>query len=412
MDKWLKSPWFNRVLSLILAVLLYTAVSLDQQNVSRTDGTFFPAGIDEIGTMNDVPLQVYMDQEKYVVHGVPAFVSVSVQGPKSVITPTVRQRSFDVFVDIEDLEPGTHEVEVHHRGMSNQLSVSIEPSTIEVTIEEKATRDFLVGIEYINDEKIKDRYIIGQPSLTPNQVEVTGSLSEVGKVTIVKAIVDLAGIEGSQDVEIRNAPVKVYDRQGNELNVYVNPSTVRAEVPIQGTSKNVPISVETIGELEEGLSLQKIEVKPENATIYGLENDIQNITQIDNLTVDLSTITEDRTLETNIPVPTGVVHMEPNKVRVIVDVERTEEKTVEDIDIQFENEGNYTITLLEPEKEHFTITVFGTNSQLQSITAEDFSVSVDVGGYGRGEHELPIQIEGPNNIEYQPNHTNARIRIE
>ncbi|MBB6454006.1 YbbR domain-containing protein [Salirhabdus euzebyi] len=411
MDKWLKTPWFIRVISLLLAIGLYVTVSLNEQNATRPDGTIFPKTSNEVATINNVPLQVHLDEEKYVVQGVPQYVSVSIQGSTSVVEATARQRNFDIFVDLEGLEEGTHEVKVQHQGISNQLSVQMEPETLEVTIEERATSEFKAEVEMLNYEDMDDGFILGEPIISPETVSVTGSKSEVDKVAMVKAIVDLTGV--TDEIDIRNAPVKVYDQQGNELNVYVNPSTVHVQIPLEVGRKEVPLTYTTTGELGEGISLESISLEQDTVMVFGQAEVLNGIESIDNLIIDLTNITEDKTIELVVPIPPGVTRVEPITVNATINVEPTETVTIENIPIQVTNlEDGKTVSFIEPEEETVAITVFGTAQQLKDISEEQFSASINVEGFFNGEFETVIDLKGPDGIMMKPNYNNARVRIE
>lgn len=411
MDRWLKSPWFIRGLSLLLAVLLYTSVSLDEQNTSRSDATFFPSGSNDVGTVNNVPLQVMMDQEKYVVQGIPQSVNVTVEGPKSVVTPTVRQRNFDIFVDLTELQPGEHTVPIQHRGISNQLSVNIEPEEVHVQIEERLREEFPVDVELLNKDELDDGVVLGDAVINPETVEVTGSLTEVSKVAMVKAIVDVKDMD--DQIRAENAPVKVYDEQGNELNVFVYPSSVQVVIPVDGGTKKVPVTFDTIHELPDGLSLESITLQPKEVTLYGTEQVLQDIENVGNLEVDLSQITKDETIEYTVPLPSGVIKADPATVQITVDVEDTQQRTFENMDIQIVNipEGK-EVTFIEPENGTFELTVYGTESQIENIDPDDFEAKIDLENYFEGEFSVPIIIDGPEDLDYTLNIEKARIRLE
>jgi YbbR domain-containing protein len=410
MDKWLKTPWFIRVVSLLLAVGLYVSVSVDKESEARSDDTFFGSS-DDVVTINSVPLEVEIDQEKYVVQNVPPYVDVTIEGSKSLVTSTSRQRSFDVFIDLTDLEAGTHDVQIQHQGISNQLNVTIQPETISVTIEERGTEEFDVEVELLNKTVLNEGLLLGDATISPSTVSVTGSKSEVAKVAMVKAIVDLEGV--TNKIDMKNAPVKVYDQEGNELNVYVSPTNVHVKIPLIVGQKDVPISYTTIGELPEGISLQSITLETGAVSVFGQEAVLNALTTIDGLVVDLSTINEDKTIELNVPVPPGATKVDPSTVNVVIDVEETSQKTFEEIPIEVIGlEEDREITFIDPEEQMITIIVFGTEQQLEEITAEDFKASIDVSGFFEGEFEREIIIEGPEELQMTLNYNNARVRIE
>src|SRR5699024_6994513 len=161
MDNWFNNKWFVRGISLAFAILLYVFVSYEMtttQSESRIPGG---ADTDRVQTLNDVPVSIRIDGDKYVVSGVPEFVTVSLEGPNSILTPTVMQRNFEIFVDLRDLGEGTHTVDLEYTRISDELSVYIEPKTIDITIEERATEGFVVKVDCINIDKLPEGYELG-----------------------------------------------------------------------------------------------------------------------------------------------------------------------------------------------------------------------------------------------------------
>jgi YbbR domain-containing protein len=410
MDKWLETPWFIRIISLLLAVALYFSVSLDSNGEGQDERTFFSSLGNEVVTIHDVPLQVRLDEEKFVVLGAPQTVDVTIEGSKSHVTTEEKTRSFDVFIDLTGLEAGTHEVTVQHEGFYNSLKVTIDPAVVQLTLEERGTAELPVEIEYINRDTLNDEFQLGEPKISPSTVSVTGSQTEIDKIAIVKAIVDLAGVKDEIDVK---APVKVYDEQGNELNVFVSPSSVNVEIPLIVGKKELPISFETKGSLPEGLSLQGITLESETVSVYGQASILEAIEALDNLIIDLSKITEDQEIEVPVKVPAGATKVEPSAIKVSIDVEDTVEKVFENIPITVQNlPSNKEITFINPEEPEITVTIYGTSKQLESITEDDISASIDVKGFIEGEFETVITITGPENFIIKSNMETVRVRIE
>lgn len=91
MDKLFQSKWAIRVISLVLALTLYFFVNIEantEQNDSRLDqGT-----TTETQILDEVPVDIKIDAENYVVSGVPETVSVTLEGKK------VRSHQSCVFV--------------------------------------------------------------------------------------------------------------------------------------------------------------------------------------------------------------------------------------------------------------------------------------------------------------------------
>ncbi|KGX84281.1 CdaR family protein [Pontibacillus litoralis] len=408
MDKWLKNKWFIRVFTLVIALLLYASVNLN--DTSSQKDSILPGGNKELMSMNSIPLQVYMNDEDYVVEGVPETITVTVEGPSTVVTRTIIQKNFEMFVDLNDLGPGTYTVPVEHKGISNQLSVYTQPKELEVTIEEKAQADYAVQLDYVHASNVAKGYEIGEATVKPSSVTITGSKAEVEKVSLVKAIVDVQG--ATDDVSINDAPVKVYDQQGNELNVFVEPNTVQVDATIIPPHKEVPVQVKTKGELPEGLSVDSIKTDPEKVKVYGAQEVLDAVDAVET-TVDLSNMEKDTTLSVDLTKPDKASKIEPGEVKVEIDVEKSEKKTLSDVEVgvKSQQEGQ-KVTFIEPANNVIEIKATGTDATLKGMSKDDFEVFVNVEEYSNGEHTVPIEIEGPKAVRWNTDTEQATIQIE
>ncbi|MGX1984089.1 YbbR domain-containing protein [Thermolongibacillus altinsuensis] len=406
MDKLMNNPWFIRIFSLLLALMIYMSVNIETQSNSVAKNT---VGKTDVETVTEVPVVAYYDQENLVVSGIPKFVNVTLEGPKSILKPTALQRDFEIYVDLSNLELGTHKVPLKYRNISDKLRVKIDPATITVVIDERVSRDFPVEVDFINKNKIADGYSPEQPIVKPNLVKVTGAKNIVERVALVKARIDLRNAEETIERESR---VTVYDREGNVLPLEVEPSVVDITVPIKSPSKTVPFKINRKGALKKGLSIVKIEAVPNEVTIFGPKARIDEIEFIDGITINLDEITENTTLEVDVPLPKGVKAVDPGKIKIYIEVEKEEKRTFEDVPIQILGLSDaYTAQFLNPEDGKLTINALGAPSVLHSIQTEDIELYLNVSEFGIGEHEVPIEVNGPQNIQWELPQKRAKIKI-
>ncbi|SFE18409.1 YbbR domain-containing protein [Lentibacillus persicus] len=395
MDNWFKSRWFVRAISLAFAVALYVFVQVEIDQY-QNDSRVFPSSGSDVQTVDNVPVNIRIDEENYVVSGVPEVASVTLEGTTGSVTPAARQQNFDIFVDLEDLEAGTHTVTLEHTGVSDELNVYIEPKTIEVTIEERSSEDFDIAVDYINMDQMPDGYEVGNTETSPGQVTITSSKDVIDQIAIVKVFVDMAGI--TEPIDNREVPVKVYDAGGNELNVRIEPETVDASVDIDNPSKSVPVSVATTGELAEAYSLSSMEPGTEEAEIFATNDVLQGIEEVSTEEIDLSDVTESGAVEAGLNLPEGVSIADPESVEVMIELEQT--RTFESVPIEVENLGDgQEISFVEPENEEMAITVTGNQEDVSSLSAEDFRAVIDAEGLSEGQHDIPLTIESPDSVE-------------
>ncbi|GGJ96049.1 CdaA regulatory protein CdaR [Lentibacillus kapialis] len=407
MDNWFKSRWFVRAISLAFAIGLYVFVQVEIDQY-QNDSRLLPNSGDDAQTVEDVPVNIRIDEENYVVSGVPEAVAVTLEGSTGTLTATAQQENFDIYVDLENLEPGTHTVDLEYTGIPEELKVYIEPKTIEVTIEERVSEQFNVAVDVINMDQLPKGYQVGDSRTEPDQVTITSSKEVIEQIAIVKVFVDVS--ETAESIDNREVPVNVYDARGNELNVRVEPENVNASVDINNPSKNVPVNVETTGELSNGYSLSSISPNADEVKVFGPNEVLQNIEQVSTEAVELSDLTESGTIDVELDLPNGASVPDSESVEVQVELEQTRTFEAVPIDVGYLGDGQ-DISFTEPGDQKMNVTVTGNQAEVSGLTAADFNVSIDAEGLEAGEHEVPVIIEGPDGIEMNGEFEQAVIDI-
>ncbi|MFC0298618.1 CdaR family protein [Geobacillus jurassicus] len=405
MDKLMDHPWFIRVVSLLLAIMLYMSANVGAKT-GETRNTF---GQEDTETLIDIPVVAYYDEENLVVSGVPKYVNVTLQGPASIVKPTALQRNFEVYVDLTELPLGTYTVPIKYKDISDKLKVTIQPASVKVTIREKVSKRFSVGVEFFNRNKMPDGYSVGEPTVEPDAVTITGAKELIDNISFVKAIVDL---EGATETLTRETRVRVYDRRGNELDIEPEPSSVKVTVPVESPSKTVPVQVKTTGELPDGVHLVSITPEPDRVTIYGPKGVLNRIDKLEGLTVDLDDITDDETVELDVPLPDGAKSVDPGKIKVHIDVEKDIAQTWENVPIAVVGlPDSYKAEFVKPVEGKITIRLIGPPDIVRGLTKDDVRLYVDVSGLDVGEHQVPIQWDNPNHVQWQPSAETAMVHI-
>lgn len=405
MDKWFQSKWFVRIISLILAVSMYLFVTVETDK-SDDDSHIIPGATNEVQVLEDVPLDIRIDSDQYVVSGVPEVVTVTLKGRTSILTPIARQQNFTVFVDLRDLEEGEHEVEVEHENIPEELTAYIEPKTITVNIEKRATREFAVDVEFVNMDKFPVGYELGTPEVNPETVTIVSSESIIEQIAMVKVFIDVTDLKES--ITNREVPVSVYDIQGNDLSVIVEPESVAVSVLVERPSKTVPLNVRTTGELPEGLSMDEI-TAPEEIEIFGRRAMLSEIDEIHTKEIDLSDIEESGEYEVEIDFPEGVT---ANDETVEVEIQLNEEKVFEDVSIDTVGQNSHDITFVQPDDSKLNVTAIGNDQLIKNMEKTDISASIDISNLNEGEHQVSLSVSGPNNIRLEPEFNRITILLE
>lgn len=413
MNDWLNKPWVIRVISLFLAILTFLVISFDNQDTRSADVGSFDSIFNnsrESETLEDVPVNIVIDDEKYVVSGVPEVVTMSLAGTVSVVQSTVTQRNFDVYVDLEGLSPGTHTVPIKHDGVSSRIDVSFEPENIEVTIEERGSGTYDVAVDYSNLDQMPEGFEIASATVTPQQVEITSAQSVIDRISSVKAFVDVEGIKES--MTLTDVPVRIYDNEGNQMNARIEPGTVTVDLEVINPNKEVPIDVTTSGELPDGVRLIETSVEAENVTVYAPSSQLEDIEQVETEPIDLSEITETTTLEVALLVPDNVTSLSRETIDVTVEVEEETETTLENIDITIDNvTDGLNATFVSPESGQIAVTFSGFPSDLEAMNVDQLDLVVNANNLEEGEYNRPLEYNQLDDINVTLPLENVTIRI-
>ncbi|QQK74869.1 hypothetical protein HUG15_04125 [Salicibibacter cibarius] len=430
MDKLFNNRWFLRFFSLVIATMLFLMVNMD--DMGNQPGVF-PVTNSEQLTLEDVELEVYYDDEQYAIVEMEDTIDIQLSGTQSALNLfQVTSPNYEVYVDLEDLGPGVHNVNVEQRDFPAGINVTTEPESVQVTLEEREMTTLPVDIEFMNENELPEGYTLGEPEVTPEEVEVQGAASQLQDIDSLQAYIDVGGAE---ETIYETVEVTVYGPYGEVLDFAVDPTTVDVVVPITPPSAEVPLEVETEGTLDEDMELVDFSVEPESATIYGDLDVINDFSAVEVGPVDLSGMTESETMELDIDVPDGVRHVQPETVTVQVivdddDEEETEEQDSEeqdteeqdtqtmDLPLQMDNvpeEVEVTVT----DEESLNVTVEGDEDELDDLIEDDVRLYIDYDELDdenmdegdEASHDMQVEVEGPNGFMYEPDPESVEVEI-
>jgi YbbR domain-containing protein len=367
MDKFMESRWFMRIVGLMLAFILYLSVNFDdiQKTANNNNGNSQNA----IETIQDVPLEVFYDRENLEVSGLPDTVNVTVEGSKAIVQQAKQVKDFRVYVDLNDIGIGEHQVDIKIDNISEKLEVKLDPDFVNISVQEKVTEEFTIEPQF-NESILSNGYEAEGLAVDPKTVKVTGSKDEVERIAYVIATLDVD--EEINENVTREARVQVLDREYNKLDVQIDPEVVDVTVSVVNKSKSVPVTIKQKGSLPEGTTLESISVEPKEATIFGRQDVLDTVEEL-LAEIDLSKITKDSTITVPLALQDGLNKVAPEEVKVKVDVNTTEEKSLSGLEITPQGlPEEYEYTIMSPEEGVVDVALKGQNAQVSKVTKEDF----------------------------------------
>ncbi|MFC4620498.1 YbbR-like domain-containing protein [Camelliibacillus cellulosilyticus] len=408
MDKLFRNNWFIRIVSFLIALMLFSMVSTED-HPSKDEGALYKNRSERTETVIQ-DLGVKYDRDKYIVSGIPDKVKVELKGTINQLTMARLSAAKRVFVDLTNKKAGIYKVKVQTSGFPSDLKVTVIPDTISVTIQKRVTETFPISIDLLNKSKLEDGYSVGSPTFEPKSVSVTGTEKAIDRLAFVKGVVDLKGVSGSVN---QTVTLNGYDRNGDQLNVTIDPAEVTVNVPIISPSKKLPVDVKPTGSLPDGEAIESITVDPTTVKVFGSRTVLDGLDKLPSLNLPLDGIDHDQTFDLDVPVPKGAEKVEPSSVKVHVKLSNNTTRTLKGVPIAVDTAANkdQTVTFMDPKDRTVDVGLTGAKSILNNMKQADIKVTIDVSNLPAGKHKVPIQVTAPDNVGVTLSQKNANVEI-
>lgn len=401
--------------------MMYTIVTMETQE-EEANRSIFSKMYTESETIQDVQINPYFDDDKYVLTDLTSSVDLTLTGSSRLITKATKvDKEFEVYIDLTNMKPGNKRVKVQVQGLPEGVKAKVKPEYVDVILHNKVTREMNVNVDLKNTRKLPEGYTAGDVEFSPKTVNVTGAEGMIDQISFITGFVDVGDAEEPIQTKV---PLRAYNQQGDLIDVQINPGVVDVSVPIKKPKKTVPISIDTNGELEEGLSLQSITSDPSEITLTGTTTSLNKFESYNEISIDLSKIKKDTTLTVDVPVPDGIDAVSVKEVTVNVNVEKVESDT----DAEIEEEVTRTFsdvpltllgindekqaTILDPADGVVDVTVKGKKSVIDSLDKSDLQGIVDVSDLEQGTHEVKIDWKNPGDIDLTDAVQEASVEIQ
>ena len=364
--------------------------------------------------LTDQPVQVIYNEEAYVVEGLPEKVDITLIGSSANLYFAKQSSKQDVVIDLTGLKPGQHKVDIKYDQALPSIKYQVNPSSVTVYIYPKVSETKTLTVDLLNQDSLDSRLVIDRVDITNDKVVIKGADHQLQKVATVKALVDIKNIV-KQEVgtsTLKDIPLRAYDDQGNVVDVEIVPAKIDAEIEITSPSKELPIKVIPTGEVSFGQAISSIEMSETKVTVYGDEEVLENL-QFIPVEVDVQGLKEDREYKLELLKPVGVKSMSVNNITIQVSLDKSIDREISDIRIETRNlSDNYIVQGVSGSDVQIDVTLKGVESVVNQITADDITAYIDLSGYGVGEHEVDVIVEGNDSkVQYVAKTKKVKIRI-
>lgn len=354
------------------------------------------------------------NEELYVVEGLPKTVDITLIGQKRHIFLAKQKPSSGVTVDLTGLKPGNHKVTLKYSQQIKSVNYRIDPSNVTVTIYEKVSENKPITYDILHKDSLDSKLYISDVKLNRDNVIVKGAEYKLKKVATVKALIDVDELNDPKagEITLKDAPLVAYDDNGGVVDVEIVPSKLTATLTITSPSKEVPIKVVPKGDLAFGQSIKSITPSSTSITVYGTEQAISAINNIE-VPIDVKGLESDKTYNITLTKPTGITELSVKTITVEVKLDKTISKEFADIPIETENlDSKFGVQAMNKEDSTVTVVVKGSKDIVDTIKAENIKAYIDLKGLNVGEHEVDVKVKGDDlKLSYTSKTKKVKIKI-
>ncbi len=389
--------WFaSNLRTFLLALILGVAVWVSAVSAADPDEMHpYPRSI---------PIEIVGQDPSLVLNNeIPANMNVSIRAPRSVwATLTTQDDYVRAVLDLSGLGAGEHQVPIQVQvGLRPTQIVLANPKSVTVDLESSVTKTLPLSLALTGQPAAG--YQAGEATLAKQEVVISGPASLVDEAVQAHVEVNLDGIRES----ITNEPVPIQiTNSKNEImkGLTVNPETVMANVPVSQQSgyRDLAVKVVVNGQQAPGYRLENISVFPLVVTVVSkdpaLVNSLPGV--VDTRPLDLQDAKEDISTRLALDLPDGVTLIGPQTVQVQVSITPIQNSiTLSNLPI------NVTDIAQGLTAQTFPLTVdviiSGPVPVIETLTAQDVTVTVDATGLGVGTYQLEPKVDPPSNVSFE-----------
>ena len=392
------------ILSLVLAVIVF--VIIDRQNTTLLEKN--------AEVLYDIPLSATYNDEEYVVEGLPETVDITLIGTKANLYLAKQLPTQDVTVDLSDLKPGVHKVNLKYKQSITSVEYKLDPSEVTVVVSSKKSETRSVESDIVNLNKLDSKLAINNTKLDTDEVIIKGTEDSLAKVSTIKALINVSDMVDPKagTNTLKDIPLIAYDEKGAKVDVEMVPSKVTATVEIESPSKTVPLEIEPTGNVIFGKAIKNITSSVQKVTIYGNSKVLDNTNSI-KVKIDVNNLKSNKDYTVTIKKPAGIREISEKVVTAKVELDDEVTTELSGVKLGVVNLGsNYTAQATSENATEVTVILKGVESIIKNITPSDVEAYVDLEGLGAGDHEVEIKVKGTDpKVKYSSKVTKTIIKI-
>ena len=398
-----------KVLSLVMAVLLWNYVVSSNTSITRTKTltglTGYISGQTNLSTyglaMLDNPAEKLGN------------ISVQIEVPQAEYAYPSSD-NVQVTLDLTSVRAaGTREVRLKASTSYGRV-VRIIPDTITLTFEALDSRQIPINAQIGGTPS--DDYWYNIVRCNPSTLTVSGAASVVQDIARANVVVDVTGADSSFI-----APVKyvLLDENGEEITQPMlnrSSSSISVSVDVY-PMREIPIATDPAkvltGQPAQGYVVESVTVQPQMIAVAADAELLESIEEMQIEPISIEGASQSFSTRAGVSTLSGFKSVSADEVYVTVTIaEESVGAWIEDVNVSFINKDeNLT---LDSEAQTVRVYVTGPRSAVEALKQEGFTGTIDLSGYGAGAYDLAITFptDAYPNVTFTPEKAEMHVTLQ
>ena len=406
--KILSRRFWMKVLSLLLAILLWNYVVSSDTSLTRTKVI---SGVDGYisgqSTLSTYGLALLSDPTEQLEN-----ITVRMEVAQSNYS-RVTSQNVQVVADLSSVRrSGTQEVPLKATSSSGRVT-AVMPETVSLTFEPLDSRLIPVNVELTGEKNEDNWYNISRTN--PSALTVSGAASVVRSISQARVYSDVTGADLSY---VRAEPYVLLDGEGKEIpqdQLTRSASSITVTTDVYPT-REIPISTEigevVRGRVAEGYTISEITIQPEFVTVAADESLLAGISELLIEPVNVEGQSQSIAARARVSKLTDFKNMSTEQVYVnITIVEEDVSEWIDNTNLTFV--GKAENLQLEWQKSEIQVYVTGPRSTIEALKAEGIPITVNLTGFTAGEYSCPLRFPTENypEVSFEPEVSAIAVKL-
>lgn len=319
--------------------------------------------------------------------------NVTLEGSQSLIDGIARS-AVSLSIDTSVVTgPGSFSVPVVVNS-PNVSEKSVEPDVVDIQVDQRVTRVFPLTLQNVSEPDGSRRVDDVVPEVS--QVTVSGPSSAIDRVEEIVLPITVGDQVSDFDALFSPYAADATNQQISEIEIL--PSQIQTRVSVQTRGKSVSVIPNVVGEPAEGWTITERRADPDTIVVDGPPEALENLLFVNTDPIDVTGATDSLEGQFGITdLPSGVTVIDPAEgmvtARVALEDSSVSSQTLAAMPVEAIGVGEGLIASIDPET--ISIEVTAPIEILQSMTAADVSVTVDLSGMQAGTHVLSPTVTVP-----------------